>query len=686
MSEPYHEEVPQLELSDRAEQIRPSVESAEQAIAICRRISNDNDERVQEAARIRAKFDGVEPPFSPHKLKEEGKEYKSNIPTGFLSTIANMVINRIVMRLKRTQYLSGSSLPHNVENSVEKSEAFKRHFTQLMRSWRGFPFFVSKLALETVLFGKTFVGFDGPGQWKPRVYRLDDCSIPNGVEQGDLPPFVRLRKVYQVNDLFDFIRDKDAAEAAGWDIDNVIEAINQAQPVRDDDHRDAQTRSLTYEDMERQLISSYAYTHGSNSVVIETLYVEESDGTVSVWMVSDKTEDELFHATNVFNSMDDALQYMCYEIGDGTVYGSNGVGQKVYDLAVNVEKSRNYSVDQLRAAGKFNIQVPDSANANAEILHITDEANFLTGAIFSGNTAALPSNADAYIVQDRYFKGLAEEKIGAFAPENQSTDKTATQSQIDALKEQETRDSLIDTFLTFFGHSIAMVQRRVASFELTDPLVVKFQELCLAEMSVEEFVMLANMPPAQTTIDFTDMIQAKQSNYLQTKIGNPQWNQYLLEKTVSSMIIGPELTQQLILPEGMSVDAIESTRAQIQEVSDLSNGVSLPVSPRDGHLYHMQVLSGDYDPVNQTWSGAIMGMLSEQNLEGAQTSLQHYQEHFQQAVNLNVLGESQNMAKKFVGDAGNEMQRMIQQLQQLQQEQQEQQGQQQQQQQQQPVV
>jgi hypothetical protein len=273
------------DLNDDLKPQRKSVETAEQALAICRRLDSDNEERIKEYASIRAKFDGIEPPFSNEKLKEEAKEYKSNIPTGFLASICNTVMNRIVMRLKRTQYLTGASLPNYLPNATEKSEAFRREFTKLMRNWRGFPFFVSRLALEATLCGKTFVGFDSPADWKPQVFRIDDCAIPNGVKQGDLPPFVRIRKVYTVSEMFDFIRDREIAEDAGWNIDNMIEAINDAHPLDDEDQRDVESASLSYEDMERQLIPSYAYSKGANSVIVERLLVQEYDGTVSEWPV-----------------------------------------------------------------------------------------------------------------------------------------------------------------------------------------------------------------------------------------------------------------------------------------------------------------------------------------------------------------------------------------------------------------
>lgn len=666
----FEEQVPQSpEISAGSlDNKRRSVESAEQALAICRRIEEDNKDRVAEYARIRAKYDGIEPPFSALKLKEEGKEYKSNISTGFLASITSMVQNRIVMRLKRTQYLTGATLPDDTPNGVEKSEAYKRNFTRFMRNWREFPFFVSKVAMEASLCGKCFVGFDGPASWEPRVFRIDVCAIPNGVKQGEVPPFVRMRRVYTVSELFDFIRDKESAEMAGWNIDNVVEVINKAQPVSEDDRR-RDAADLTHEDMDRQLIPGYAYTHGANSVAVEMLYAQEHDGAVSVWIIDAKDEKELFHADDLYDTMDDVVQYVCYEIGDGSVHGSNGIGQKVYDLAVNVEKGRNYSVDQLRNAGKFNIQVPDSTQMNAVELNVTDEANFLGGAVFAGNTAALPNNVDAYIAQDRYFRSMAEEKIGAFTPESQASEKTATQSQIDALKEQETRDSVIDTFLTFFGHVVAMVQRRAGDLSSSDPKLMEFQNECLKTMSAEEFTYLTNRPPAQTTIDFTDVTQAKQAQFLQTKVGNPAWNQYLLERTISSMIIGPELTQQLMLPEGANVEQLEATRAQIQEMAALAEGVQLPVSPRDGHPWHMMVLSGEFDPMQQAWTGAIFGMLNEGNAQGAMTALQHYLQHYQHAAGMKQLGEYENEAKKFVAAAGKGIQAVMQQQQAAQQQQ-----------------
>lgn len=651
------EDVPQSpDLSDELKPRRKSVEDASQALAICRSLSQENENRVSEYARIRAKYDNIEPPFSPTLLVEEGKEYKSNFSSGFLSSLANTVLTRITMRLKRTHYLTGSSLPNGVENAVEKSECFRRAFTHMLRSWDAFPFFVSNLALETILCGKSFVSFDGPADWRPRIMRIDDAAIPNGVKQGEKPSFVRIKRIYTVAELFDFIREKDIAEDAGWNIENTVEAINAAHPI-DKDEQDTPTEAaLTYEDMVRELIPSYAYTSGANSIQVETLLVQEFDGSVSLWMVDSETENELFHAESIYTDMADAFQYICYEIGNGAVYGSYGIGQKIYDIAVNVEKSRNYSVDQLRNSGKFIAQTSDPNNLNQIELVVTDDYTFLAGGTFAGNTAALASNFEAWATADRYLRGMAEEKIGAFIPESQASEKTATQSQIDALKEQETRDSVIDNFLTYFGRILYMVQKRAGNVNNTALPAKIFQDTCLAQMSLEEFTYLVNKAPAQTTIEFTDSVQQAQAQFLASRIGNPAWNQYLLEKTLASIVIGPELTMQLMLPAGDQTMFIEARRQQIEEMVGLSDGLPIDVSPRDNHLVSIGVLMGDKDQMTGQWNGAISGLVNEGNLAAASNALKHFMSHYQFGQQQNVLGESENVIKSFLADMQNQMQ------------------------------
>lgn len=632
------------------EQRRLSVPDADKASEVCRRLRDDNKDRVAYAARIRRKVDGIDPPLDAGMLAEEGKEHKSNFSTGFLGTIVSRAVPRFVMRVKQSQYLTASKLAVSVPDSTEKTQKFRQVVTDTIRNWKGWNFFLYQLANLNVLDGKTFVGYDGPGEWKPRAIRIDEGAVPNGIKQGEVPPFFYVSRQYSVARLFSFIEPRELAEEAGWNIDNVVEAINSARPRRSDDDKTPDESALTYEDMLRQAIPHYGFDVGYNSIDVDILYSEESDGTVSQWVVNRDNGEELFFAESLYRSMQDVVQYICYDIGDGSVYGSYGIGELLYDLAVHLEKSRNSALDNLLNRGKIFQQISDPAAQAEAVMQVTDDSVYIIGAEPVGSKVAMPSVGDEFILVDRYLKQIGEEKAGVFLPDNQQTDKTATQAQIDALKEAETTDSKMDFWLTYLSHVISMIQRRMMDPDTQDADAIRAREECLAYMSEEELQALAMQPPAQTSIDWSERKQQSVAQFLTTKVNNPRWDQYFIEKTMSELLVGTDITERGMIPEGDETSVIEARRQQMAEVVNmLAQGYAVPVSPRDNHLESMAVLSGERDP-SGNWTGMIFDMLREGNSTGAQFALAHYIEHAQHAAQQDILGEAQNQVKQFVAD------------------------------------
>jgi hypothetical protein len=199
-----------------------------------------------------------------------------------------------------------------------------------------------------------------------------------------------------------------------------------------------------------------------------------------------------------------------------------------------------------------------------------------------------------------------------------------------------------------------MMIRRMMDPASTDREAQLAQRRCLDVMTAEELYMLANQPPATTGLDWTSLENDKKIAFLTSKIGNPAWNQYWLERTISVLIIGKEMTDAGLYPEGDQTQMIEATRQQQDESFTMSaTGAPVLVSPRDEHVIHMQSLSGDRDPSTQMWTGQLYSMIAEGNFDGASAALEHYQQHYMMASEKEMLGEYENVAKAFMSDARN---------------------------------
>lgn len=657
---------------------RKAISSAEHAWEICKRLIKDNEDRIAEYAEIRAQADGIEPPYDNSKLEEQGKNYKSNINTGFLGTVHNKVFPRMSGRVKSARYLTASSLPavtdmgEPIDRYKEKTEIFRQELTKTVRQWKRFHSFINGLASTTSLYGLAYVAYTDPLEWRPSVFRPDEAFIPNGTSQLDeeLPLFM-IKDEYYIHELFELIEDKEIAKDAGYDIDAVIEAINEAKP-RDVDEESENETYLEYEDIRRELVNSTSFSEGSRVIKVYHLFATEHDGTVSQYMIDADTEQFLFESENLYEAIDDVVTPIPFQFGNGKYHGSYGVGQMLYDIALRVEKNRNAVIDNEVARGKFNIVVNDEKEMAEAKLHITDEANYLSGATFAGNQAALPSTADAFLELDRAIVGMAEEKVGAFMPEPliPGSSKTATEANINAAKEQETREAIIDHWLSHFALAMRNIARRLVNPDNEDYQATALRVALLGQgLNEEEIQLLALQYPTQTVADFAETREQRIIGFLSARKGDPIYNQLKLEKSIATAAIGAELANDLIIAEDDNTIQIEAARQQEEENTSMQAGKNIPVSPRDAHNIHMQVLKGQVDPQSGQSTSAMIQALQAGDVNTAKNMLGHYNQHVQIAVQQGKLGEQMNEEKQFMAQVENQIKQIESQIMKAQQEQ-----------------
>jgi len=104
-----------------------------------------------------------------------------------------------------------------------------------------------------------------------------------------------------------------------------------------------------------------------------------------------------------------------------------------------------------------------------------------------------------------------------------------------------------------------------------------------------------------------------------------------------------------LLPENDPTEEAEQQRAQKIELMLLSHGEAVPVSPRDGHLIHLQVLM----PSAEQLAGQIMqGQFPVSVLESV---IAHINEHYNQAVQQGVKKDALTEVAQFLAKAGPEL-------------------------------
>lgn len=644
---------------------RPAIATDAQGIAVCRRMFQNADDIIKLTAKIREKSDGIATPFDPAALKQEGKGHKSNMPTGAMESIMAKVPTRLHSFVSNLRYLDVAELPPQdpdtgvpIPKHIFKTEKLREIFTRTVREWDKWYLFQVGIAEETSRYGHCFTAWLDDVEWRPTLYRLDQAQVPTGTEilESEIP-FFAAKDNYMVHELFDKIRDRDLAEEEGWEIDNIVEAINKAVP-KDRPDAGAQGEYIEYEDLIRECVPGWAYAKEAKNIEVWHLFAMEYDGRVSQFMYDKRTEKLLYSRQNRFSAMSDVVRPFTFQYGNGAIHGSYGVGHMIWDVCTRMEKVRNKVMDSIEDRTKKVLQVASPSDLNKAKLIIRDDSTWVVGALAVGNTGTTPDLVESAIAYDNYLRSLVEEKVGMYTPPPQipGLERTATEANISAMREDQQRMAILQYFVKHFSLLTATMRRRLFNQDSLDRMANAAYQEALNYCSPREVELWRNAKARASLSDFSEQRDQQIAAFLQTKVGDPDYDQKKIKRMQAGILVGSSIADEILIPGEDDTVTAEAVRMQTLELLALEKGEMVAVSPRDNHIIHMQVLMGQADEGGQYGTGAIAALLSEGNMDGAQVAMQHWGEHVEASKASGELGAMENDAKSFAKQISEAMQ------------------------------
>lgn len=648
------------EVSDGLKVDNRTINSVNQAYSVCETLVSDWKKGILNSARITAKLNG-ERPYNQKKLENAGKGWKTNISTGFLATECAKVAPRLYMPIKTAKYLTASSLPSGWPDGEIKTEKFRQEITEVVRSWPKFNFYIRGLAREVGYFGFAFNAWFDEYEWRPTLLRMDKGFVPQGTEVMDTEPGFFLAKYdYKPSELLEILKNATENGRTEWKKKATVTAINAAIPKPTDS---SYPEARTYEDLVRQSVWQYTYTKGVKTIETWHLFAKEASGKVSHYiilaggsgvaspaqtgfMAEDKDDSRLlYEKLDKYESMADCMSTIVFDYGDGTVHGSWGAGQILYDLSHQVEKIRCDSIDNMRMNNKIKAQVPEAKNVNDVKLTVNDSMVIVSGAQFAGNMAAMPTDVASYEELDMKLTKIAQEKIGAFVPPIplQPSDIKAAQINAALMKERELQEALLENWLIQFAVVMKTITRRLCNPDSPDSTAQELKKKLLNFLTTEEIDMLASRFPVQSVADFTEYAAQKRGAFAQSVMNNPLFKQAAAARLMAEGVGDAKFVEQIVKPEGDQSDEIAATHAQLLESGAMaSTGQAVPVLANDNDWMHMQVLKPQL-------SALLQGDIP---IAIAQIGLQHYAAHYAQGVAKKTIPKDQiNAEKSFIASA-----------------------------------
>ncbi len=643
------------EVSDSLNVKNRTINNVDQAFSVCETMVNDWKKGILTSARITSKING-ERPYNQKKLEQAGKGWKTNISTGFLATECSKVLPRFYMPIKTAKYLTAAELPPGHPDGAEKTQHFRQTITDTVRAWPKLNFFIRGLAREVGVFGFGFCWFPDEFDWRPTLLRMDRGFVPQGTEIMEEPTFFMAKYDYKPSELLDLLKAGVEAGRDEWNKDNVVQALNGAFPPPIDS---TYPEARNYEELIRQATWGYSYTKGAKVVRTWHLFSKETTGTVSHFiLLADsggtsanqngsplQAKRLLYEAHDQYESMSDVVNTVVFDYGDGTVHGSWGAGQILYDLAVQVEKVRCDSIDNIRLTNKVKIQVPDAKNVNDVKQLVNDQFVIVSGGTFAGNTAGLTSDVEGYELLDQKLSTLAQQKIGAFVPPIplQPSDIKAAQVNAAMLKEKELQEALLENWLIQWAEVMKTITKRITNPNSLDPVAKATVAALLEKLTPEEIMMLTNQFPVKSVMDFTEFQAQRRGAFASSVVNNPLFKQSAVARIMAEGAGDEAFVDTILVPDGDQTEQLAAQRNQTIENTTLATGTPVPVLPSDNDWLHMETLK----PV-------IMANLTgaQPNAQIGEIQLQHYAAHWEAGVGKKTLPKDQiNPSKSWIASA-----------------------------------
>lgn len=638
-----------------------AINTPRQALAVAYRLAEDANKQIRNQAAITAQLNGQRP-RDPAVLQELGRNWLPNINSGILRVEAGKVPARLWQPINTSTYLTAAKLPDNWPLGVRKTGIFRQKVSSAIRSWRKWPWFMRQLAREVGFFGFGYAVHFDEFNWKPTFIRQDRGFVPQGFEilEDELPLFM-VKWDYQPFELLRYVKEQEEAglEKGGWNKKKVAEAINAAGPKP----RDGTSQNRrSYEEMVREASLGWAYEKGYNKISTYHLFSTDADGTVSHHIVlaqdlsnfgsaksaDQSTPDEnlgyIFEKRDQFKRMSEVVTVMMFDPDDGTIHGSWGAGQMLYDLALETEKAINDWMSSLKQAAKLKVQAGSGVTPDQVRLDVDDAMMVVSNGVYAGNTAAVTTDPKPFQALIESLGQLAREKIGSYIPPIplQPTDIKAAQINAKQAEQEEVKQQIFLTWLWQFGAMIENVVKRLLKKDTDDETGKELREELLRYMNEKEIEMLVDQNQIETIFEFTEIARARRATFCASKQGNPFYNQKVLEEIQSEAAGGAEFASAVLIPgDDATVEGEQRRKQQEEATTMLVLNKPVAVLPADLDWYHMLELRPLLE--EQLNAGAF---------EIAFLMLNHYTAHYVGGIAKQAIPKEKiNVEKAFIAKA-----------------------------------
>lgn len=229
-----------------------------------------------------------------------------------------------------------TSKPGPTLDAVSASGVITEEFYEMLRAWPGFDLNFWQALDDFVGFGRGWIYWPTMDSWHFKRVPWWKVRFPDGtsVDPEEWEMF-SVEHTYNPVNLNSYVRDESNATAAGWNIDRVRKALENATPIDANNAED----TLVVQQMIRD--QDIALQYRSSTVQAASIYVREWDGKWSRMIVETgktattgpelRSKDWLYYKPGVADKVNQLLAPFIFEVETGSINGLGGILRDITD-------------------------------------------------------------------------------------------------------------------------------------------------------------------------------------------------------------------------------------------------------------------------------------------------------------------------------------------------------------------
>jgi len=474
---------------EKGKPTKSRIKDVKSALKIFQGLLKADEQSSINRARVDGMFDGASP-YNQGQLNASGQGLKTNLNFGEAQRLLDISLSAYVdlySSLEKLVEVKGTQ--GEPSEITQQEDIVSEEITHLLRSWPDFHSHYLRLCTTFIKHGTGITYFDTPDDWRFRVGSFADILIPRQTPASESAIDVAVgRRQYHLHELFNFIKNPEAAKRVGWNVDEVKRVL--IQNVTSNGRDTTKNNYSDWETLQAELKNNDIYEGYQNPTVsVLHFWVRELDGSISHYISAEhRPKKFLYEKISRYEKPEHAYVMFTYGVGsNGTYHSIRGLGHRIFNHIQTSNRLRCQMIDGAMLGSAVMIQ-PENQRALDELgftyygayAVLSPNVNIIEKAAPNLSTGVQPALTD---ISNQL--ALNTDTISTYGPNQSSPYKNQMQVVADMDVQTRLSGASLNLFYASWNRLMKEIVRRIVKGSSSDASLREFYGRC-AERGVQE--------------------------------------------------------------------------------------------------------------------------------------------------------------------------------------------------------